>query len=378
VRVLTLTPFYPSAADDAQGCFIAEPLAALEALGISNTVIAVQPFYRAKVASSTSASTATWARYFSLPGGVGLSSAGCFLFARLLPVVRAIQNAGGLDLIHAHSALPCGHAAALLSKELHIPFAVSVHGLDAFSTNQVRGFPGKWCERVSRMVFLSARHVICISERVQEEVCKRAPSAETTVIYNGVDARMFSPGEECPNPSVLSIGNLIPIKGHASLIRAMATLAKTYATAKLEIIGSGPEKDTLLVLARELVIEDRVLFLGRQSRNQVADAMRRCAIFALPSRYEGLGCVYLEAMCAERPVIACEGQGIAEVIRNGDNGLLVPPDNVERLAESLAALLDDRSLRHRIGAAGRRTILQGFTLEHQARRLARVYEDSLT
>ena len=114
-------------------------------------------------------------------------------------------------------------------------------------------------------------------------------------------------------------GNLIPIKGHDLLLRAFAAiqdrLPAISAALSLEIIGDGPERARLEQLAQELGIAAKVHFLGRQSRRAVADAMRRATVFALPSRYEGLGCVYLEAMSAGKPVIACQGQGIEEVIR---------------------------------------------------------------
>jgi len=111
LHVLTLTPFYPVQGDDAQGCFVAEPLPWLEQLGVTNTVRAVRPFYRRGAASGT-AFPAQWVSFFSFPGGWGLSSAGAFLFASLLPEIRRLHDSHPLDLIHAHSALPCGHAAS--------------------------------------------------------------------------------------------------------------------------------------------------------------------------------------------------------------------------------------------------------------------------
>ena len=98
-------------------------------------------------------------------------------------------------------------------------------------------------------------------------------------------------------------------------------------------------------LAQRLDIRERVRFLGRQSRQQVAAAMRRCTVFALPSRYEGLGCVYLEAMSVGKPVIGCRGQGIAEIIQHGSNGFLVGPDNERELSLALAMLLRDEPRR---------------------------------
>jgi glycosyltransferase involved in cell wall biosynthesis len=103
--------------------------------------------------------------------------------------------------------------------------------------------------------------------------------------------------------------------------------------------------------------------------------LRKCALFALPSRYEGLGCVYLEAMSAGKVAIGCHGQGIAEVIRHGSNGWLIEPGNVAQLTESLATLLGNAMLREYVGAQARQTILNGFTLAHQAQGLLRVYRE---
>lgn len=383
VHVLTLTPFYPVQGDDAQGCFVAEVLPWLARLEVSNTVRAVQPFYRRDAGVSGSAFPVQWVRFFSLPGGWGLSSAGAFLFASLLPEIRRLHGSHPVDLIHAHSALPCGHAASLLSRELKIPFAVTVHGLDAFSTRQVGGPAGKWCARVSQSVYRSASSVICVSEKVREQVIAGAAGPENTaVVYNAVDPKMFSPPEREPDALlVLSVGNLIPIKGHDLLLRALAAIQDRLSSLPsglaLEIIGDGPERARLQQLAGELGIAAKVHFRGRQGRREVADAMRRATVFALPSRYEGLGCVYLEAMSSGKAVIACQGQGIEEVIRPAVNGCLIATDDLQGLTDTLTALLQQSELRRKIGEAARRTILQSFTLEQQAERLLRVYRECM-
>jgi teichuronic acid biosynthesis glycosyltransferase TuaC len=230
-------------------------------------------------------------------------------------------------------------------------------------------------------VYRASQRVICISEHVREQVLEgTGRSCRTTVVYNGVDPVLFSPGEETESGgfSVLSVGNLIPTKGHEILIRAIASLVVEFPAITLEIIGDGPERSRLQALAVELQIATRIRFLGRQSRQLVADAMRRCSIFALPSRYEGLGCVYLEAMSAGKAVIGCRGQGIAEVIQHGSNGFLVGPDNEKELTLALAMLLRGRALRDRLGVAARDTILDRFTLAQQAQNLARIYRELVT
>jgi teichuronic acid biosynthesis glycosyltransferase TuaC len=381
IHVLTLTPFYPSEHDDAGGCFVSESLDWLAKIGILNTVFAVQPFYRKELRASESGVTAQWLRYFSLPGGFGLPTAGAFLFARIVGRVRELQRSQPVDLIHAHAPLPCGHAAMLLSAELGLPYVVSVHGLDAFSTQQVSGRAGDWCRRISRRAYRSSRRVVCVSEHVREQVLEgTGPTCRTSVVYNGVDPALFSPG---PEPSsdgltVLSVGNLIPIKGHELLIRAVASLANEFPTLSLEIIGDGAERSRLETLTKELKIVEHVRFPGRQSRREVAAAMRRCTVFALPSRYEGLGCVYLEAMSVGKPVIGCRGQGIAEIIQHGSNGFLVGPDNERELTLALAMLLRDEARRRGLGAAARDTILERLTLAQQADNLARIYRECTT
>jgi teichuronic acid biosynthesis glycosyltransferase TuaC len=377
LHVLTLTPFYPVRGDDAQGCFVAEPLSWLARLGVTNTVRVAQPFYRSAGAVDDSAPPARRVGFLSLPGGWGLSSSGAFLFASLLPEIRRLHGRHPVHVIHAHSALPCGHAASLLSRELKIPFVVTVHGLDAFSTRQIGGHAGEWCARVSRSVYRSACSVVGVSEKVRDQVVEGAAApANTTVLYNGVDPQMFSPLEhELEAPLILSVGNLIPVKGHELLLRAFAAIQNQFPELALEIIGDGPERSRLQRVADEHGIAGKVHFCGRQSRQQVADAMRRATVFALPSRYEGLGCVYLEAMSAGKPVIACLGQGIDEVIEQGVSGCLIGADDLAGLIDTLTRLLQHAEVRRKMGDAARKTILQGYTVGEQAARLFRLYRE---
>jgi teichuronic acid biosynthesis glycosyltransferase TuaC len=387
LHVLTLTPFYPSDRDDASGCFISEPLDWLAKAAIRNTVLAVQPAYRPRLRARASPVAAQWLRYPALPGGIGLSSAGIFAYARIVGRVRELNRTQRVDLIHAHAPLPCGHAAMLLSRELNVPYVISVHGLDAFSTEQVSGKAGEWCRRMSQRVYRSASQVICISEQVRQRVLAgTGGDCRTTVIYNGVDPAFFTPSSLAPPSSVpsssdptslliLSIGNLIPIKGYEYLVRAASALASEFPSLRWEIMGDGPERGRLQALANELQVSDRMCFLGRQSRAQVADALRRCTIFVLPSRYEALGCVYLEAMSSGKPAVGCRNQGIAEVIRHGWNGLLVGPDNQAELTQAISTLLRDESGRRTMSVAARDTILERFTLAHQAGNLERVYRE---
>ena len=381
LHLLTLTPFYPTRDDDASGCFVSEPLTVLSKLGVVHSVLAVAPFYRKVGPLHPAAPPAQYARYVAVPGGWGLPSSGALLFSALVRRVRALHHRMPIDLIHAHGPLPAGHAALLLKRELGLPFVVSVHGLDAYADRQVPGRPGEWCRRVSRLVFQSADRVICISEHVREQVLTGSPSTKTGLVYNGADPGLFRPAAEAiPLPpsglqTIVSIGNLILIKGHDLLLRALAVLSEKHSSLSCDIVGDGPLRENLEALAKDLGVNDRVRFLGRQSRREVADLLRSATLFALPSFYEGLGCVYLEAMATGKAVVGCRGQGIEEIIHHGRNGWLVVPNDVGDLTSGLATLLENAELRARIAIEGRRTVLQSFTIERQAESLLRIYQE---
>jgi hypothetical protein len=153
----------------------------------------------------------------------------------------------------------------------------------------------------------------------------------------------------------------------------MHRLQRECPDLECRIIGVGADRSRFAGLAHDLGIADRVHFLGGRSRAEVAAAMRACTVFVLPSRYEGLGCVYLEAMACGKPVIGCRGQGIDEIIVHGVNGWLIAVDGLDELAQGLLVLLGDRELRQQIGAAARHTILRNLTLAQQAQRLVEIY-----
>ncbi|MFY9558895.1 MAG: glycosyltransferase [Terriglobales bacterium] len=378
LHVLTITPFYPLRGNESGGCFVAEPLAELVKAGVQSTVFAVEPFYRRKPEKSASAPDADWYRYPALPGAIGLASAGVGLYRRLRGPLGELGARSPIDLIHAHGALPCGHAAALLSRRFQIPFVVTVHGLDVFSSRQVPGWPGIWCRKVSQRVYAAARRVIGVSRRVCDQVQDgMGGRAAVSVVYNGADPAQFSLGEDPAIPLLLTVGNLIPTKGHELIVHALAALRPEFPGLAWEVIGDGPELQRVRQLAEKLGVRPAIRFRGRQNRSEVAEACRRCTVFVLPSRYEGLGCVYLEAMASGKVAVGCVGQGIEEIIQHGENGWLVPPEGREGLIDGLRILLRDDVRRRQIGAAARATIEHAFTLRHQAQRLEAIYRESL-
>jgi len=380
LHVLTITPFFPSQENEVSGCFIAEPIEQLKRRAVDSSVIAVAPVYRPRKRPSPSA-TADWVRYPQIPGNFGLSSAGRMLYARLLARVSKLHRVKPIDVIHAHGALPCGHAASLLSQRLGIPFVVTVHGLDVFNSCFHVGNPAKWRQQEAIAVYQSAWIVICISEKTQQILRDgMRVGVRSTVVYNGTDTELFSPGTGAvvpPGKEILIVGNLIASKGQELVLRAIVRMADVFPQLRCQIIGEGPDRAALEALAGRLGLGQKVRFLGRQSRAAVADAMRACSVFVLPSRNEGLGCVYLEAMACGKPVIACRGQGIEEIIEHGRNGWLIPVDGLDELAQGLSTLLQSVGLSSRIGRAARETILNGLTLLDQAQRLANIYRQAI-
>lgn len=154
-------------------------------------------------------------------------------------------------------------------------------------------------------------------------------------------------------PSLLCVAHLYPRKDVASLVRAVARLEDRTV---LRVAGTGPELPRLRVLARRLGAERRVEFLGHVPFARLAAEYRRAAVFCLPSRQEGFGIVFLEAMAAGLPIVAARAAAVEELLDGGECGLLVPPADDSALAEALGRLLADPAERERLAAAGRRRV----------------------
>jgi len=376
LHVLTLTPFYPSEGDEVKGCYVAESLRQLQRQGAMSSVIAVDSIYHAKRRPNPEF-PAEWIRYPQLPGNFGLSSAGNFLGAALQKRVRQLHQRSPIDVIHAHAALPCGHAAAFLAQRLGVPFVVTIHSLDVFNRCFQDGMAARWRRKASSEVYKRARKVICISDTVRRLLADGLSGVSTEVVYNGTDTDFFVPGSpQNQTSTILLVGTMLAGKGQELILRAVARIKDSYPGLRIRMIGEGGDRDRFAELAEALGIRNSVDFEGKRSRSEVAEAMRTCTIFALPSRFEGLGCVYLEAMACGKPVIGCRGQGIEEIIHHQGNGWLIPVDGLDELVSGLKTLLEDAELRSRIGQAARQTVLESLTLSHQAERLMKIYKEA--
>src|SRR5512133_3321966 len=202
------------------------------------------------------------------------------------------------------------------------------------------------------------------------------PPWKMEVVPNAIDPAPFSrPPDRSlrralagDQPLVLVVARLDPQKGHRHLLAAIANVPN----AIFALAGDGPERPALEQLAGRLGVLDRVRFLGE--RSDVADLLAACHAFVLPSLYEGLPISVLEAMAANRPVIATAIGGTDEVVIDGASGLLVPPAQPDALASALRRLLADATLRATLAAAGHARVTNEFSAAGMVRHVSRLYE----
>jgi glycosyltransferase involved in cell wall biosynthesis len=185
------------------------------------------------------------------------------------------------------------------------------------------------------------------------------PSARVRVVPESIELarwrQLLDTVEALPRdrPSILCVAHLYPRKDVAALIGAVSRLGMA---ATLRVAGDGPELLRLQRLAQRLALGDRVEFLGHIPLARLAAEYRRADLFCLPSRQEGFGIVFLEAMAAGLPIVAARATAVEELLGDGACAVLVPPGDETALAAALARLLGDAAERQRLSEAGRRRV----------------------
>jgi glycosyltransferase involved in cell wall biosynthesis len=176
---------------------------------------------------------------------------------------------------------------------------------------------------------------------------------KASVIYNAVElpSSIFSAIPLSTRFKVVTVGRLVPWKQIDHLIEALAEIDG----AGLVVVGDGPERSRLEDLVRATRLTDRIYFAGQRSKEETLGLMTACDLFVLNSTYEGFPHVVLEAMCAGLPVVATEVGGTPELVRDGENGLLISPHANGALASTLRKLLSCSEERQRLAAGGRET-----------------------
>jgi len=192
--------------------------------------------------------------------------------------------------------------------------------------------------------------------------------SNTSVIHSGIDLHRFIEGAKqrtrkrkelgIPPDSLLVgyVGWLIPIKGVTYLVSAMEKVAEKHPKSLLVLVGKGDDKGEEEIKLKEQVeragLTSKVLFLGW--RPDVDEIMGCFDIFVLPSLNEGMGRVLVEAMAAGLPIVASRAGGIPDLVKDGQNGLLVPPEDASALEKAISVLLEDKAQRKRMGEAGKK------------------------
>ncbi len=175
------------------------------------------------------------------------------------------------------------------------------------------------------------------------------------------------------DPMVLAGGRLSEQKNHVLLLEAVARLRRMEVRCRVMIAGDGPLRSYLERRVEEMGIGDRVLLPGNV--DDLEDLMLGADIFALPSLWEGLPLVLLEAMARRLPIVATRIKGVADVVEDGVSGLLVEPGDAAGFADALAALLRDPPRRAALGAAGREIVSRHYDFERVCQQLSRLYEE---
>jgi glycosyltransferase involved in cell wall biosynthesis len=152
-------------------------------------------------------------------------------------------------------------------------------------------------------------------------------------------------------------------KGFDVLLRALPAVLRVEPSAELMLVGDGPLRAELEALVDELGLRSAVTMPGALRHEDMAELLASASLVAIPSRWEGMPLIALEAAAAGRAVVATPVQGLADVVVDGETGVLVPPERTEPLAAALSGLLTDPSRAAALGAAARRRVVERFSLE---------------
>ena len=292
------------------------------------------------------------------------------------------------QIVHTHNS-KAGFVGRLSAKLARVPVIVhTVHGFAfhqqerpwrRFVFRNLERMASHWCDK---MIFISQPLIDwALKERIS---CTR----KTARIYSGIEMDLFHPvsaqekarlkakwGLHEQETVIGMVSKLWEGKGHAVLIRAFREIIKEKPQARLVIVGEGHLMEPLKALVRQMDLSDAVIFTGF-----LEDVPQILAIFdvaVLPSYFEGMGRVLLEAMAMEKPVVGTLVGGIPDLIEEGVNGYLVSPGNEGELASAVLKILNDKSLAVNMGEAGRKMMTDRFSADTMVRSIEEIYNELL-
>jgi teichuronic acid biosynthesis glycosyltransferase TuaC len=282
-------------------------------------------------------------RYASIPK-VGMSAAPFLMYRSLESYLsKLLHDRFAFDVIDAHYFYPDGVAAALLGRSLGKPVVITARGTDINLISRYR-LARRWI----RLAAERAAGIVAVSEALRARLLEiGVPGGRVQVLRNGVDLDLFAPRDrdaarrelelDLDGPIALSVGWLIPRKGHDLVLRAMAALPQVSVV----IVGEGPEGPSLRRLAAQLGMGGRVRFLGAMPQERLAVVYNAADVLVLASTREGLPNVVLEALACGTPVVATAIWGTPEVVADPAVGRLVEERTPEALGAAIRDLLAD-------------------------------------
>jgi glycosyltransferase involved in cell wall biosynthesis len=306
-----------------------------------------------------------------------------FLFiSEFISILRIVKR-DDIDIVHSHWLFPQGLIAAFLKKILKFRLVVTVH-----SGHMSGGKPGI-VKKLIRFIYRQADAVTANSISNMENMMSITGGDKLVRIPMGIDTEKFSPfnrnervRKEFAGGGILllTVARFVEVKGHEYLIKAMAEVAGRDGGVRLALIGTGPLENRLRRLVRDYKLEDRIMFMGEKSRSEIKKYFASSDIFVLPSVIcsggytEGFGFSLLEALSSGVPVIATSVGGITDIVRDGENGLLVKEKDPSALSDKILELSHDGKLRERLGRAGLEYVRTTFSADKTVQDFLSLYK----
>lgn len=342
MHVVLFTNSFPSNENPAAGAFVREQALTLNKLGIKVGVISVSPrklTQRQKTQTLPSYPfPVLYSAFFNIlpftPYYIQYKISG--EYNQLLK--KYIKLHGKPDLIHAHFGLWAGYAAGKANKKFNIPYVVTEHTTYFFQKKH-SPFELKLFSRL----YDRAAGIIAVSDNLKTAVQELSNNKNIDTIHNMVDVHYFKPADTQKSETIFSLGNLSYQKGFDYLLQAFALFNKKHPKVGLRIGGDGPLKEDLKKLASRLGIEKSVHFTGSLTKEKVLDELHNARLFALASRFETFGVVFIEAISCGIPVVATKSGG-PEGFVNKENGILCEPGDIKCLAEAMTSLYENTYL----------------------------------
>jgi glycosyltransferase involved in cell wall biosynthesis len=279
-----------------------------------------------------------------------------------------------LSHLHVHFATPASNVALIAAHIFPITFSITVHGPDEFyDVSRYR-----LAEKIA-----GASFICCIGSYARSQLMKLSPAVEWEkfeISPLGVDSAVFTPRPFREKPEtfeVICVGRLVPAKGQHILLAAVHRLVQEGRRLHLRVVGDGPDRASLEEMVNRNGLRDRVIFEGAVNQDRIRNMYMQADAFVLVSFAEGIPVVLMEAMAMEIPCVTTFITGIPELIRDGIDGLLVPPSDVEAVADAIGELMDDMVLRRELGQQGRARVMDKYDLQRNCALLAGIFQRRL-